>query len=450
MTDQQSPSPEGQANAPVPVPLPIDSRKASGGGRKRWPWVVGVLVLLMLIGGCVAALWVFDDAVTSLTDSVVNGPDYIQPEGGSAGTDGVAWTGDGAYAVIQYHREYQYPSVTVWDRKTGTVRSLDGYRVLFVEQFAPVVWMEPTTDEQVDDANSMDGLGDALDHKPARLVAWKLDDGSSPTDNVSSKWRAWPGPADSVAYLEINPLKGAAPSAVLFNNKASQGEGVKAVLPSSMGTFIPVGWSPSGKYFAIEELVDEKIVVDSPTAKASAADQGVRRNVVVLDVMTGKVSATGTLPSNTRIAPAALWAGTSDRLFWLDLRDTSTEPGSVGIRSMSATGTEGDAFAEFGWTSPSEFDGVYSAAPLGWDPAGPLFAVDGDIWQITASGPKQLGSFGPQMGVWHPAAGMLGVTTEYADPDPDPTEWPEAQVTDIHGGDRKIIWKGPVETLDAK
>ncbi len=43
--------------------------------------------------------------------------------------------------------------------------------------------------------------------------------------------------------------------------------------------------------------------------------------------------------------------------------------------------------------------------------------------------------------------GLLGITTEY-DPFEDlATEWPEAQVTNINGGDRKIIWKGPVTNL---
>jgi hypothetical protein len=447
MTDQE-PMPS-ESPAITPAPLPLDPGTVSGPGRKRWPWVVGVLILLVLLGGCVAAIWLLDDAIGTYSDSLASGPGDTTRLNGAAGLDQATWTGDGAYAVIQYHRDSTYPSVAVWDRETGSARMLDGYRVLFVERFAPVVWMEPVTDEGADAANPIDGFGDALDHQPARLVAWKLDNGSGPTDNVPSKWRAWPGPGDSVAYLEINPLKGAAPSAVLFNNKASQGEGVKAEIPSTTGTFVPIGWSPSGRYFAVEELIDEQAAKDNRASGGTLADvEGVPRQVVVFDVATGKVSAAATLPALICVAPIALWDGSADRLFWLD----SLEPTGdlTGIRSMTATGTSGDAFAEFGWDVSGEYPRLGGGTPLGWDPAGPLFAIDGDIWRITAAGPKQLGMFGPQIGSWLPGCGLLGVTTRYSNGETETTERPEAQVTDVHGGDRKTIWTGPTAVLSPK
>ncbi len=282
--------------------------------------------------------------------------------GGSAGMDTVAWSGDGAYAVIQYHRNYMYPSVAVWDRSSGSTRTFDGYRVLFVEPYAPVVWMEPVSDADAESSDTIDGLGDAIDHKPARLVAWRLDDNSKPTDNVPAKWRAWPGPGETIAYLEINPLKGAGPAALLFNNKAGRGEGVKAELPSTTGTFVPVGWSPSGEYFAIEELIDEQVAMDSfgiePFAVDAPADVTTPpRHLVVFDAATGKVSATAFLPQAAGTAPLALWEATADRLFWLDPDDTP-DPDYLGIRSMTATGTEGDAFAEFAWQLPGQYPGA--------------------------------------------------------------------------------------------
>jgi len=386
-------------------------------------------------------MWLLDDMIVPFADSLLNGPGYFDGEPGLAGMDQVAWTGDGAYGVIQYHRELTYPSVAVWDRETGATRTMDGYRLLFVEQYAAVVWMEPVTDEQADSGESFDGLGDALDHKPARMVAWRLDDGSDPTDDVPAKWGAWPGAADSVAYLEINPLKGVGPSALLFNNKASRGEGVKAALPESTRTFIPVGWSASGTYFAVEEVIDEESMVTEGATGDSAETTVTPRNIIVFDATTGKVSAIAPLPVFVGSSPIAMWDGVVDRIFWLTPTDPDSEFASVGIRSMTATGPAGDAFVDLGWGIPAEFRDIYDASLLGWDPEGPLFVVDGDIWRLSGDGPAQLGMLGPQSGAWHPASGLLAVAREY---DSDGSEWPEAQITDNHGGARKMIWKGPV------
>jgi hypothetical protein len=160
------------------------------------------------------------------------------------------------------------------------------------------------------------------------------------------------------------------------------------------------------------------------------------------------VSAAATLPALIGVAPIALWDGSADRLFWLD----QLEPVAymMGIRSMTATGTAGDALSELGWDGPGEYPQPGGCSPLGWDPAGPLFAIDGDIWRITAAGPKHLGMFGPQIGSWLPGCGILGVTTRYSNGETDTTEWAEAQVTDVHGGDRKTIWKGPAAVLSPK
>lgn len=442
MKDTESTTPEDSIGKPDTAPETDDQLETSSGKRVRHPWIVAAVVLVLLIGAFVGGALLADETIVPLVDSYFDDPGSLGGEIGLVGMDQAVWSGNGAYGVIQYHRDYTYPSVAVWDRKTGATRTLDGYRVLFVEPYAPVVWMEPVTDEQADDSASVDGLGDALDHRPARMVAWRLDDGSEPTDNVPAKWGAWPGPVDSVAYLEISPLKGVGPSALLFNNKASHGEGVKGALPESTGTFIPVGWSASGRYFAVEELVDEESMTTSGTAGDSAETTATPRNVIVFDATTGEVSAIEPLPLFSDSAPIAMWDGTADRIFWLAKSDPDSEFASVGIRSMTATGPAGDAFADLGWGVPAGYRDIYTASVLGWDPEGPLFAVDGDIWRLTSDGPAQLGMLYPQSGVWHPAGGLLAVTTEFSSDDGG-IEWPEAQLTDIHGGDRKTIWKGP-------
>ncbi|PKQ38818.1 MAG: hypothetical protein CVT59_01685 [Actinobacteria bacterium HGW-Actinobacteria-1] len=436
MTDKTEPTIPQAIPVQPPAPIPLAPQTSPAPRRKVWPWVVGVVVLLVLIGGCVGAVWILDNSVNSITEELLG-------EDGMAGligpTESVAWSGNGRYGVVQYLREYTYPSVAVWDSTTGETQTLDGYRVLFVESAAPVVWLEPVTDEEAEMGASVDTLGDALDHKPKRLVAWHLDDGSKPTDNVPSKWHAWPGPADSIAYLEINPLKGAGPSALLFNNKESHGEGVKAKMPETVITFVPIGWSASGRYFAIEDLIDESIYQEDDVSA------GLSRRLVVFDVTTGEVVTSPLITSQDIAAPVAAWDGASDILFWPELVESPNgETVSVRFKSIEATGAVArDAFDANGWERPGDFSSVYQVNLLGWDPTGPIYSVEGRLWQIGADGFTDLGmseSYGP--GAWYPGSGLLGVEYGYND-GPVSQEWIELVRSDIHGGNRETVWTSP-------
>ncbi|TDB39003.1 MAG: hypothetical protein D9V44_04870 [Actinobacteria bacterium] len=441
MTEETEPRNPEPIPVQAPMPIPLAPPTSPAPRRKVWPWVVGVFVLLVLIGGCVGAVWILDNSVNSITEEILG-------EGGPMGPVGpeesVAWSGNGRYGVVQYLREYTYPSVAVWDSTTGESRTLDGYRVLFVETAAPVVWMEPVTDEDAEMGETMDAFGDALDHKPKRLVAWHLDDGSKPTDNVPSKWHAWPGPADSIAYLEINPLKGVGPSALLFNNKASQGEGVKAKVPESVNTFVPVGWSASGRYFAVESLIDEAAY------REMDASNGLSRKLVVFDVTTGEAVASPLITTQDSAAPVAAWDGTRDIVFWSELGAlTDGETGPLSYRSVSVSDAFArDAFDTYGWDRPGDFSNVYETGLLGWDPSGPLYSIEGRLWQIGADGFEDLGmseSYGG--GAWHPGSGLLGIKYGFNN-GPVSQEWIELVRSDIHGGNRETVWTGPKTDID--
>lgn len=441
MTDETEPTIPQAIPVQPPAPIPLAPQAPTTRRRKVWPWIVGAVVLLVLIGGCVGAVWILDNSVNSITEELL-GPDgpgtVIGPE------ESVAWSGNGRYGVVQYLREYTYPSVAVWDSTTGESRTLDGYRVLFVESAAPVVWMEPVTDEEAETGESIDTFGDALDHKPKRLVAWHLDDGSKPTDNVPSKWHAWPGPADSIAYLEINPLKGAGPSALLFNNKASHGEGVKAKVPESVTTFVPVGWSASGRYFAVESLEDEVKYQEFDPESAPS------RRLVIFDATTGEVATSPLITTADVTAPVAAWDGVRDVVYWPELgMATETASGALHFKSIEATGAVArDAFDTRGWERPGDFSGVYQSSLLGWDPTGPVYSVEGRLWQIGADGFTDLGmseSYGD--GAWYPGSGLLGVEYGYND-GPVSQEWIELVRSDIHGGNRETVWTGPKTEID--
>jgi hypothetical protein len=419
-----------EPGAPAPIPLPMATAEAPKTKRKVWPWVVGVLVLITLVGGCVGAVWLLDSAGKGIDDAIRNS--------GIWGEEAVSWSGNGRFGVTQYYLDYTYPSVAIWDRKTGETRDIDGYRVLFVEPYAPVIWLEPVTNKQAEMADFDDSLGDYFDHKPARLVAWRLDDGSEPTDDVPAKWGAWPGPGETIAYLEINPLKGAGPSALLFNNNDSHGEGVKAELPETVRTFIPVGWSASGRYFAIEQLYTS-VSFDS---EGDAQDSP--RSMLVFDVTTGEVAGDFAMNDGSVYAPAAAWDGAQDRLFWMETSYPAMD-GPAQIRMWTAQATDttaADAFKAMGWEKPAEFDDSYDAGVLGWDPSGPLFTVDGRIWQASANGFVNLGMTNSMNGAWYPGSGLLGIEYGYGS-GPVDEEWTELVLYDKHGGSRKSVWRGP-------
>ena len=359
---------------------------------------------------------------------------------GSGGNNVVAWTGSGRYVVLQYYRDYLYPSVVVWDAETDTTRVLDNYRVLFVEPDAAVVWLEPVTARQADGSTWLDGLSDCLDHKPERLVAWRLDDGSAPSARVPSKWRPIAGPGGYVAYPEINVLKGAGPSALWFNNAASSGEGVKDEILDTTNTFLPVGWSPSGRYFAIEESARE----DAYTGDSGEEPAPLSRKLVVYDAATGKVSAQAELPETAIESPTALWDGTTDRLFWpVAPRMTSDTASELQLRTMTATGTAGDAFARMGWDLPERLGEVWFVNSLGSDPAGPLLDVDSTIYRVGPQGLEDLGNLNEDSGAWHPQNGLAAVYYGYSQK--DETEWMELVVLDERGGGRRVVWKSPAE-----
>ncbi len=63
MSDQQPQPPEGPAATPAPMPIPVGVAAPDGQKRRRWPWIVGALVLVGLLCGCIAAVWLLDDSL---------------------------------------------------------------------------------------------------------------------------------------------------------------------------------------------------------------------------------------------------------------------------------------------------------------------------------------------------------------------------------------------------
>ncbi|MEN6430176.1 MAG: hypothetical protein ABFC80_04920, partial [Coriobacteriales bacterium] len=293
-------------------------------------FAAAVVLIASVPGGCARAEKM-DAAATSPAPVATPGAEEVV----------VAWSGEGRCAVVQYSGEDRYPCVAVWDSRTGETRVLERHQILFAETAAPVLWLEPASAGDGGATTPADGLVDGVDHRPQQLVAWDVSRADPPSPRVSAKWHAWPGPGGYVAYPEIDVLKGAGLAAVWFNNAASSGEGAKAALPDATVTFSPIGWSPSGAYFAVEELLQETDAATSAPREAKAP----ARKLVVFEAASGQIAATAPLPPACS-GPGAAWDASVDRLYWPEAEARAT---GVSLRTMTATGTAGDAFDLLGW-----------------------------------------------------------------------------------------------------
>ncbi|MDI6900292.1 MAG: hypothetical protein QMC79_01185 [Anaerosomatales bacterium] len=422
---------------PVPAPVEVPVRR-----RPRWPWIVGIIAVVVIIAGCVGSYYLVD----SLLGDEASFDDPVIPVSfGGPGGESIVWSGNGRYAVIQHYEDFDIPVVVVWDRETDEVRTERGYVLVAAETFGAQVWLEPRSDV----VDWVDGIADIADHRPERLLVWRLDvPGATPTDDAPAKWRAWPGPGDRVAYLEVDPLKGAAPAKVLINNAASSGEGVKAELPDDVGTFLPVGWSPSGRYFALEELADLTGTSwtdpdADPLGEASPGERSPRR-LLVVDAETGALVGDSPLDEAVDHAPASVWAADEDTLYTVasSLWDPETgddlpaqvwrvEPGEEPV----------DAFAAEGWERRGRLDAAYFLRFIGWSPEGPLLLSDEALWRLGADGPDRLGGAYWTGAAWAQDAGLVAITQEW-DSATD-TDRLVASFQEGIGAPIRVIWEGP-------
>lgn len=216
---------------------------------ERWSTRRILLVALVLTLAAVGVLGVSRLGLFAAKASAVPGS---VSETGAQALASCMWTGGGRYAVIQSTDARGVPMVVVWEAASGSTRTLPGHRALAAERSSPTVWVEPVDARGPRGSEYADRLGDTWDHVPARLLVWRVDRDATPTDAAEGRWARWAGRGGREVSLEVNPVKGAAPSAIVF--MAGKEPSAKAALPAGTNTFLPVGWSPSGRYFAVTTL----------------------------------------------------------------------------------------------------------------------------------------------------------------------------------------------------
>ena len=60
---------------------------------------------------------------------------------GTSQQTSLEWSGEGRFLVAQLRERQGRPLASVWDRRTGATRTLEGYRVLAVEKQGAFAWV---------------------------------------------------------------------------------------------------------------------------------------------------------------------------------------------------------------------------------------------------------------------------------------------------------------------
>ncbi|PKQ36850.1 MAG: hypothetical protein CVT59_10710 [Actinobacteria bacterium HGW-Actinobacteria-1] len=284
----------------APQPLPVEAPR-----RKRGIVIaVVVLVVLALCGcACVAtAISLSLAAKSTSTDSA-----ETKNTGVWNGDPAAFWCGDGRYAVVQTtelglrgFRPQQKPVVVVIDKTTRATRVMRDMRVVSVEVSSPVVWLVPDAAGPLPDtwdAGARAVLGanqawDSWDDPEGDLITWDLStDTTTSIDPLKGgAWQPWTGPAGVSVVGEIDPQTGAAPWILEFT-VPGQAQPVEWYAPDA-STFEPLGWSPSGRYFAVVTLLPAYAAADEPQllSRDEAILEG-EQKLLIIDTEDGSISA---------------------------------------------------------------------------------------------------------------------------------------------------------------
>ncbi|HEX9093102.1 MAG TPA: hypothetical protein VF902_03885 [Coriobacteriia bacterium] len=356
------------------------------------------------------------------------------------------WTGNGGYAVVQAVGADGRPVVAVWDRSTSKVRTYAHYRVVGVEPHAPRFWVVPDSRivpwslHDSGEAHVTDIAGDGIDSRPDELYAVRLDEDAKPRSDVDARWAGWSGSAQYAASVEIDINKGACPSTLRFYSAGSSLNAWSAKVPTDVVTFEPIGWSPSGLYFAVITQADASATADAVAAYVAATKKALADSVATPEAQEGEPTDIALPPQPTRGADIVVF-------FAKDGAVAARQPVTVPVlepnvgSNLAAWSVTSDLLSYFGQaggraafgavaslveTRPTDpFAWVSSAPPssawfAGSDPDGLLVGrVEGSdttgwetrVWKVGDGRPAA--TVGPVPGNltarWSPAGGMLSL-----------------------------------------
>ena len=383
-------------DVPRPAPLPVPPRTGLMSDRRaRAGLIVGaVLVVVVTLISCGLALSGLDDLIAE----ILAGPDR--------GVLQMTWAGDGRYAIVEYVGTGldATTSVIAWDSVTRRTVRADGFRLVAVEASATQVWLaraplretglgaeEPLDESDADEYdyspwNDPAMVGVPPSDGPGVPWVWDVSSGGSPVRPSEPHWRPWAGPAGITATLKVTPDTGLWPSSVEF---ATEGTATRLWQAEGSLTFLPLGWSPSGRYFAIWRAADsgngEVTIIDATTGGTVARD---------VDASDATESAERPSASFDGIAGAA-WDPETDAL-WIIRYDTTDDGGTYRVRA--STLVPGGEPVEAGGAPAGWRSAMDQPTLLGTDSQGVLIAVE----------------IGSGTGLWRARGGRIAKAGEFA------------------------------------
>lgn len=307
--------------------------------------------------------------------------------------------GGGEFVAFQDFTAEGTPTVSVRNLKNGDTETAKGYILLRAEPHAPVLWLEPAeihdvlmavgNKERIDGSRYLAGPfahGFPYDAPPAKLAVWDArEPDNRPSSIAASRWQKWPGRSNS-AFLEVDALKGSAPSSLLFMPNRGRSDGVKAKLPDEIETFWPLGWSPDGTRFAVETLVRKREVARRKRRVARGLPE---RTLLVFDPTDASVTAQSTIDSST--ASPAAWTP-EGTIVWAAVSRSDQDTTTPAVWEFDpATGTKIERTVPPSWKKRQPL-------LLGTDATGTVFAVPsrpawGDvIWRLSGTRFIRLGN----------------------------------------------------------
>jgi hypothetical protein len=216
------------------------------------------------------------------------------------------WAGDGRYAILQAVGKDEKPVVTAWDRTTGKLLTYPDYRVVGVEPHEARFWIVPDSRPLPYGTHGavvphvMDIAGDGVDSPPAELYAVRLDEDATPRSDVDARWHTWSGSAAYSVSVEIDVNRGACPSSLRFSATGTSRNAWSAKVPTDVVTFEPIGWSPSGLYFAVITAADASATAEVVAGSLAAWERA-------LEDADALARAKGDQPVDVRTPPPPTW-----------------------------------------------------------------------------------------------------------------------------------------------
>ena len=355
----------------------------------------------------------------------------------------VWWTGGGSHAVLQAVGEDGRPLIVVWNRASGKTRTYRHYRVVDVEPHAPRFWVVPDSrpvplgvNRDTARPRILDIAGDGIDSRPDELYVVRLDEDGKTRSDVDARWAAWNGVAGYSASVEIDVNKGACPSTLRFYVTAGSLNAWSAKVPTDVVTFEPVGWSPSGRFFAVITQADESATVPAVAAWTSAhgasaaSDGGSAEDGQALPLPDPPTwdadipvfaAADGSLAARQKVtvpvldanggASLAAWSGPGDNLLYFHRVDERPTLGALQplaeIEAIDPFSLDSSQPPRSAWFAGLDKKGLLIARSGGSEGAGGGIR----IWRMSAgSGPVEVGPVrGGVTARWSPEGGMLSL-----------------------------------------